>query len=486
MPCRRSLCAVLLAASLLVLAVPGVPRAQAAAGDGARALLHGFAPAFRAGQEVVVRVDDCVNLREAAGTDERKVSCLEPGTRLTVLYGSETADGHRWREVFWRSGAHGTHGWIAEDFLEPAPPSLLGCGGSAAIPVGISGPESFRPGLSLFVWGGGTVEGILDAALARGCNPQSIWATAPDGRMVGYVYGAPAFVNRDWFELFAGGRMAGPQALIMRCDELPARVVAAPSVVAARAPVALGSAPAPAVGAESAIVVDGVSGAVLFERDARRPLPPASLTKIATAIVALEGTDLDAWVVSNVDASEMYDSSRMHLSVGDCFTVRDLLYGLMLPSGNDAALVLARYISGSDAAFVRRMHVMIDRLGLHETGFVDPHGLGGAGHESSAYDLAMLTRYAMGLPEFREIVATPSRTVHGSRTLPLHTGNLLLTRYDGADGVKTGFTEEAGYTLVASATREGRQLYAVVLNSPDRFADAERLLDWAFTSFDFP
>ena len=114
--------------------------------------------------------------------------------------------------------------------------------------------------------------------------------------------------------------------------------------------------------------------------------------------MAIEGTDLDAWVVSNVDATAMPDSSVMGLRVGDCFTVRDLLYGLLLPSGNDAALVLARYIAGGEEAFVDRMHAMLDRLRLGETGFIDPHGLGGDGHASSAYDLAMLTRYAMEIP----------------------------------------------------------------------------------------
>ena len=468
--------------SLLALVAPAAGRAHASAAGGERAVGEATAPALGAGDPVVVDADgDCLRLRESPGVGERVLGCLDEGTTLTALYGTESAGGLRWREVW---GA-GLHGWVAEQYLRPAPPSL-GCGGSSAVPVGVSGPDSLGAGLTLLVWGGGTVQGIHDEASARGCNPQTVWAAAPDGGMVGYVFGAPPFVNRAWFELFPGGRIGAPQALILRCADDAVRTTSTPLPPVGRAPVPLGSTGAPEIGAEAAIVIDGASGAVLFEQDARRPLPPASLTKIATAIVAIEGTNLDAWVVSNVDHSAMHDSSVMGLRVGDCFTVRDLLYGLLLPSGNDAALVLARYIAGGDEAFVDRMHTMLDRLGLGETGFIDPHGLGGEGHASSAYDLAMLARYAMAIPEFRDIVSTRAHTARGSRTLELLTGNFFLDGYVGADGVKTGFTEEAGYTFVGSATREGRQLYAVVLNSPDRWGDTRQLFDWAFTSFDFP
>ena len=477
----RCLLHAVLIVALLALAAPSASAVHAAAESGSAGPLERPAPALGAGDLVVIHADgDCLNLREAPGLTAQILECLPERTTLTALYGTETVGGELWREV---AGAE-LHGWVSERYLTPTPPSL-GCGGSASIPVGISGPDSFRAGLALFVWGGGTVEGIHDAAMARGCSPQSIWATAPDGAMVGYVFGAPAPVNRSWFELFPGGRIPAPRALIMRCDDAPGRAADTSRAPSTRAPVR-GADPAPEIGAEAAIVVDGESGDALFEQDARLPLPPASLTKIATAIVALEGADLGAWVVSDVDASEMPDSSLMGLRRGDCFTVSDLLYGLLVPSGNDAALALGRYIAGGDEAFVDRMHTMLDRLGLGETTFIDPHGLGGDGHESSAYDIAMLARYAMQIPEFREIASTRSHTALGTRTRSLSTVNYFLDLYDGADGVKTGFTEEAGYTFVGSATREGRRLYAVVLNSPDRFTDAERLLDWAFASFDFP
>ena len=477
----RCLLHAVLIVALLALAAPSASAVHAAAESGSAGPLERPAPALGAGDLVVIHADgDCLNLREAPGLTAQILECLPERTTLTALYGTETVGGELWREV---AGAE-LHGWVSERYLTPTPPSL-GCGGSASIPVGISGPDSFRAGLALFVWGGGTVEGIHDAAMARGCSPQSIWATAPDGAMVGHIFGVPAFVNRGWFELFPGGRIPAPRALIMRCDDAPGRAADTSRAPSTRAPVR-GADPAPEIGAEAAIVVDGESGDVLFEQDARRPLPPASLTKIATAIVALEGADLGAWVVSDVDASEMPDSSLMGLRRGDCFTVSDLLYGLLVPSGNDAALALGRYIAGGDEAFVDRMHTMLDRLGLGETTFIDPHGLGGDGHESSAYDIALLARYAMQIPEFREIVSTRSHTALGTRTRSLSTVNYFLDLYDGADGVKTGFTEEAGYTFVGSATREGRRLYAVVLNSPDRFTDAERLLDWAFASFDFP
>ena len=232
--------------------------------------------------------------------------------------------------------------------------------------------------------------------------------------------------------------------------------------------------------------MDEASGAVLFDKEGHLALAPASLTKIATAIVALEGAELDIGVTSNVDARAMPGSSVMGLRPGDCFSVRDLLHGLLLPSGNDAALALGRYVAGSDEAFVTRMHTMLDRVGLDDTRFIDPHGLGGDGHASSAHDVAMLARYAMQLPDFAELVTTRSWTADGSRTLTMRNVNSFLTRYGGADGVKTGFTEEAGRTLAASATRDGRRLHVVLLNAPERFTDAERLLDWAFDNFDWP
>ena len=243
-----------------------------------------------------------------------------------------------------------------------------------------------------------------------------------------------------------------------------------------------GIAAPPAIGALAAVVIDEASGEVLFDKDAHVPLPPASLTKIATLVLALESGRLDEWVDIDVDSREMPRSTVMGLIPGDRFTLRDLLYGLMLPSGNDAALAIGRFLAGSDAAFVQEMNRLLLRQGLRESQFSNPHGLGSPDHVTSAYDLAMLSRYGMSLPGFREIVTTGGWTAQGSRVLPLTNINSFLYSYPGADGLKTGYTRRSGQTLAASATRNGHRLYAIILNSLTRDADAINLLNWAFAN----
>lgn len=238
----------------------------------------------------------------------------------------------------------------------------------------------------------------------------------------------------------------------------------------------------PEIQARAAIVVDDASGAVLWEHNAHQPLPPASLTKIVTALVALERGVLDGPVTVDVDSRDMPGSSVMGLQPGDVFSLRDLLYGLMLPSGNDAALAIGRAISGSDEAFVAEMNTFSTRLGLANTNWANPHGLTAEGHVTSAHDLAMLSRYAMSVPGFLPLAVTREWTAVGSRTLAMGNLNALLRNYEGADGIKVGFTNSAGRTLVASASRNGNRVYVVLLNAPDSQADAAKLLDWAFTS----
>jgi D-alanyl-D-alanine carboxypeptidase len=157
----------------------------------------------------------------------------------------------------------------------------------------------------------------------------------------------------------------------------------------------------------------------------------------------------------------------------------------MLPSGNDAALAIGRHIAGSDSDFVSRMNELLERQGLHESHFLNPHGLGGGNHVTSAYDLAMLSRYGMSLPGFKEIVNTTHYVAKGNREIPLNNVNTFLG-YKGADGVKTGYTRGAGSTLAASMTRDGHRLYAIVLNAPSRDYDASKLLNWAFGNFGWP
>ena len=236
----------------------------------------------------------------------------------------------------------------------------------------------------------------------------------------------------------------------------------------------------PEIEALAAIVVDEASGAVLWEHNAHEALPPASLTKIATAVVTLEKGGLERVVTVDVDSREMPGSSVMGLRPGDEFTLQDLLFGLMLPSGNDAALAVGRAVSGSDEAFVDEMNALVARLGLTSSNYTNPHGLTAQGHVSSAFDLAMLSRYAMSLEGFLPLAETREWTAVGSRSLPMGNLNALLRNYAGADGIKVGFTNRAGRTLVASASRGDNRVYVVLLNAPNSQADAAKLLDWAF------
>jgi serine-type D-Ala-D-Ala carboxypeptidase (penicillin-binding protein 5/6) len=153
-------------------------------------------------------------------------------------------------------------------------------------------------------------------------------------------------------------------------------------------------------------VLDEASGALLYGKNADRPLPPASLTKVATAIVALESGSLDDTVAVDVDSRKMKSSTVMGLLPGDEFSLRDLMFGLLLPSGNDAALAVGRHVGGSDAEFVAMMNALAASLGLEQTHFANAHGLSARRHVSSAEDLALLARHAMSIPEFREIVGT--------------------------------------------------------------------------------
>ncbi len=241
--------------------------------------------------------------------------------------------------------------------------------------------------------------------------------------------------------------------------------------------------PPPAITAQAAVVVDGETGRVLYDVNARQRRAPASTTKIMTALLAIEHGDLGRIVVSDVDATTMVGSSVMGLRPGVPITMEDLLYGLMLPSGNDAAVLLANNVAGSVPAFVDEMNRKAQELGLTDTRFVNPHGLDDPNHYSSAYDLAWLARYAMREPEFAKIVNTQTWRLAPPSNYDLTNGNSLLKSYAGADGVKIGWTEAAGWTLVASAQRNGRRLFVTVLNSTDRNADATALLDWAFANY---
>lgn len=232
--------------------------------------------------------------------------------------------------------------------------------------------------------------------------------------------------------------------------------------------------------AEHAILMDAASGRVLYEKDADSRSLIASTTKIMTALVVCEQCNVLDRVRIMPEAVGI-EGSSMYLQAGEVLTVQELLYGLMLQSGNDAAVALAIYCGGTVEGFAQLMNDEARRIGLTQTHFENPNGLDNENHYSTARDLAKLTAYAMSNEIFAKTVSTRSVRV-GSRSLSNH--NKLLWRYEGADGVKTGYTKAAGRILVSSATRDGRQLIAVTINAPDDWNDHTRLLDYGFSQFE--
>ena len=240
-----------------------------------------------------------------------------------------------------------------------------------------------------------------------------------------------------------------------------------------------GRAAALGTSAASAILTEQESGRVLYAQNADEKRLIASITKIMTAVVALEEGDLQASYT--VTAEDMAEGSSMYLAPGDVLTLEELLYGLMLVSGNDAALAVAHCVAGDEAAFVAMMNETAERLGMEQSFFCNPNGLDAEGHGASARDMAVLTAYALENETFRRIVSTASITI-GERYLANH--NKLLRLYEGCIGVKTGFTKAAGRTLVSAAEREGMTLICVTLNDGDDWNDHMALLDYGFSTYD--
>ncbi len=331
--------------------------------------------------------------------------------------------------------------------------------------------------------------GLLTALTAStaGATPLADeWTAAPPPPALASVLAAvqpPARAHsspvEELLEVF-GWSVDGLQTSIAARLTLPP--LSAPAAAWAPPPRLVEGAPPPPPSTASAVVVmDEASMALLAQRDPNRRLAPASLTKVATAALAVQTGRLDETVHNNVESWAMPGSSLMGLHPGDQFSLRDLVYGLMLPSGNDAALSIGRHLAGDDELFVYYMNRMVDHLGLADTHFTDPHGLGGPDHYSSAVDLALLSRYAMQSVDFRHVVGAMDWTAHGSRAIAMSSYvGPFMSWVEGADGLKTGYTRQAGPTFIGSATRNGHRLYVVILNSQDRFGEAAAMLDWAF------
>lgn len=230
--------------------------------------------------------------------------------------------------------------------------------------------------------------------------------------------------------------------------------------------------------AQSAVLIEQHSGRILYEQNANEERLIASITKIMTAVVAIKHGDLSA--VYTVTAEDMAEGSSMYLEVGDELTLEELLYGLMLVSGNDAALAVARCVSGSVEDFVALMNETATRLGMHDSSFANPNGLDAEGHYSTAHDMARLSAHAMENEIFRRIVSTVSITV-GERYLQNH--NKLLRICEGCIGIKTGYTKAAGRTLVSAAQRDGMTLICVTLKDSDDWNDHAMLFDYGFGAY---
>ena len=232
--------------------------------------------------------------------------------------------------------------------------------------------------------------------------------------------------------------------------------------------------------ASSMVLMDAASGRVLCQSNAHERRPIASITKLMTALVALEsGHDLEEEVTID-PAWTGVEGSSLYLRAGETITLKALLYGLLLRSGNDAAIAVAGYCAGSVEAFVGRMNEKAAQLGMENSHFANPNGLDEEGHYSTAYDMALLGQACLQQEQLREMMATKSITFD-QRVMTNH--NKLLWRYDGCIGMKTGYTEKSGRTLVSAAERDGLTLVCVTLNDPNDWADHTALFDFGFETY---
>lgn len=238
------------------------------------------------------------------------------------------------------------------------------------------------------------------------------------------------------------------------------------------------------VSARQAVLMEQETGNVLFDKKAHEQRSVASITKVMTAIIALEYGKLDDKV--KVSERAIYtEGSAIYLANDETMSLEDLLYGLMLRSGNDAAVAIAEHIGGSVEGFTFLMNEKAKWIGMQDSSFANPHGLEAEDHYSTAYDIALLMRYAMENTAFKKISNTENYQSE-NRTYTWHNKNKLLTRlYPYSTGGKTGFTKKAGRTLVTTASKEGLDLIVVTLNAGDDWNDHIQLFEWGFDAYEW-
>ena len=255
-------------------------------------------------------------------------------------------------------------------------------------------------------------------------------------------------------------------------------------VFAAIIPATEAAADGPRLTARAAIIMDATSGEVIWDRNGSQPLPPASTTKIMTAILAIESGRLDETVRVSEHAAETAPS-KINLKPGQRLRLRSLLYALLLNSANDAADVIAEGLADSEEEFADRMNAKARQIGATTAHFVNPHGLTAAGHRASARDLALIFRYGLRLPTFREVLGTRSTEVAveapSVHWISLHSHNRLLSGYTYPVIGKTGYTRPARRCFVGAASQDDRELIIAILGATDLWGDARRLFGYGFS-----
>ena len=240
------------------------------------------------------------------------------------------------------------------------------------------------------------------------------------------------------------------------------------------------------VDAVSAILIDATTGRVIYQQNAHDSLPIASTTKVLTALLVLENIDDLSRTVTVPEDFVNAGEASIWLEPGETQVIEDLLYAMLLRSANDAAQLLAIAVAGSEEAFADMMNQRTSELGLSDSHWVTPYGLNDQEHYSSAYDLGFITKQAMTIPKFNQVIVTRSWTLpwgNNDYDRVVYNINEFLNRYEGADGVKTGYTKEAGSCLVASATRDGMRLIGVVLNANSMYDQMASLMDYGFSNY---